>query len=112
MSESTASQQLGKAILKKTRLPESVLQEADRIVATDRGNDYGHPLDDYTRTVNMFNALTGHHLSAEEGILFMVCVKLSREQHKAKRDNRVDAAGYIKCLDMVLSEKTRRQTKA
>lgn len=85
----------------------SILEEADRLVSVDRGNDYGHPRDDYGRTVRAFNALTGHDLTPEQGILFMVCVKLSRQQHKQKRDNLVDAAGYLKCLDIAINDMDR-----
>jgi hypothetical protein len=35
----------------------------------------------------------------------MICLKLSREQNKPKRDNLVDIAGYINCLHMVIEEK-------
>jgi hypothetical protein len=31
----------------------------------------------------------------------MACVKMSREAFKPKRDNRVDAAGYIECADLI-----------
>lgn len=43
----------------------------------------------------------------EEGVLFMVCVKLSRETHLPKRDNRVDACGYINCLDKIAERRAR-----
>lgn len=87
---------------------ESVCAEADRLVSTVRNQDYGHPLEDYTRTANIFNAVTGHKITALDAIKFMVCVKLSREQHKHKRDNLVDACGYIKCLDWSITEQENR----
>lgn len=77
---------------------ETVLQEAQRLVYGDRGRDYGHPTEDYTRTVRIFNAMTGHNLSPMEGMLFMVAVKLSRFKNKATRDCLVDAAGYLECI--------------
>jgi hypothetical protein len=80
---------------------ESILQEADRLTNGDRNKAYGHPFDDYSKTVGAFNALTGRNLTVEEGIIFMVCVKLSRETHAPKRDNRVDACGYMNCLQKV-----------
>lgn len=35
----------------------------------------------------------------------MVCLKLSRQMNKPKRDNLVDAAGYVNCLDMIIKKK-------
>lgn len=87
---------------------ESILAEAMKLTSGDRNKAYGEPLDDYGKTVAAFNALTGHNLTVEQGVLFMVLVKLSREQHRPHRDNRVDAAGYIRCLDEVIQEKARR----
>lgn len=83
---------------------ETVCQEADRLVSSDRGNDYGHPYDDYKRTTETFNALSGHNLSPLDGIMFMVCVKLSRLRHKFKRDSLVDAIGYLKCFEMSIKK--------
>lgn len=93
--------------------PESVCQEADRLVSGDRGAAYGHPFDDYTKTGTIWGAIL--HGWAKEAaaspvpvavppdlaILCMIGVKLSREVHASKRDNRVDTCGYAKCLDMV-----------
>lgn len=46
----------------------------------------------------IFNAMTGRDLTAEEGIRFMVAVKLSRMAvSPGKRDHAVDAAGYLDC---------------
>jgi hypothetical protein len=82
------------------RTGNSILSEAEHLTTHDRNQSYGHPSDDYGRVTGAFNALTGHKLTTQQGILFMVCVKLAREAYKPKRDNRVDAAGYLNCLDM------------
>jgi hypothetical protein len=91
---------------------ESILMEAFALVHGNRGADYGHPLDDFSRTAAIATALLEAKLkaplAAEDVALFMVAVKLSRECNKPKRDNRVDGAGYFETLDMVRVERERR----
>lgn len=87
---------------------ETALDEAKRLVHGVRGGSYGHPLDDYTRTAAIWSAILGHDITAEQAILCMCAVKISREVNKAKRDNRVDLAGYAECLEMCYVERERR----
>ncbi len=87
---------------------ETVLQEAQRLVYGDRGAAYGHPLDDYTRTAALWSPILGVPVTAEQAILCMIQVKISRECHAPKRDNRVDIGGYSECLDRVDQERKRR----
>lgn len=82
----------------------SVLQEADALINGSRNGDYGPPRQDYLCAVHMYRAWSVHKYpdgarieSPEDGLMFMVFVKLSREAHKHKRDNLVDAAGYLGC---------------
>ena len=87
---------------------ETVLQEAQRLVHGDRRAAYGHPLDDYTRTAALWTAILGQPVTAEQAILCMVAVKISRECNAPKRDNRTDGAGYFECLDLAHEERVRR----
>lgn len=91
---------------------ESILEEAQRLTHGTRNVDYGHPLDDYTRTAGIVSAMLAHKLmsplTAHEMALVMVCVKLSREQNAPKRDNRTDGAGYFWVADQCLQEAKRR----
>lgn len=91
----------------------SILQEAHSLTHGDRGVDYGKPIDDYTRTAALVSALLGHKLkeplTASEMALAMVCVKLSRQIHRPKRDNTVDGAGYFWVAQECLDEAARRQ---
>lgn len=81
---------------------ESALQEAQRLVHGNRGADYGHPIDDYTRTGRMWGAILGiGDIDPRIACLMMAAVKISREVNKTKRDNRVDLAGYAECAQMV-----------
>lgn len=90
---------------------ESPLEEALRLTTGDRQSAYGHPLEDFSRTAGLWTALLGAKLRSpitpEEVALAMVCVKMSRQQNKAKRDNIVDMAGYVNCLHMVIEEQDR-----
>ncbi len=48
------------------------------------------------KTVQAFNALTGHEITEEQGWLFMVCLKAARSQQGAYRaDNYEDGAAYF-----------------
>jgi hypothetical protein len=88
-----------------------IISEAFNLVTGDRQNDYNHPLDDYTRTADIFRAMTGIKLTAEEAVMFMIAVKLSRLSNEIKKaldvpDNTRDAIGYLGCLNMI--RRTRR----
>lgn len=89
----------------------NVLEEAASLVYGDRNADYGHPLDDFTRTGKMWGALLGIEVSPEMVGLMMMCVKISREVNKPKRDNMVDAAGYAATVELVHTEVARRSAE-
>lgn len=85
--------------------PENILEEALNLTEGARNDDYGHPYHDFTRTAGMWSALFDDRLleplEPQDVAMAMICVKLSREMNKAKRDNRVDMAGYANTLQMV-----------
>jgi hypothetical protein len=83
-----------------------ILDEAFKLVSKDRQGSYGHPLDDYTKVIEIFKSLTGNDLTVYEALLFMVSVKLARlrtnlELSKVHHDSLVDALGYLTCIKMV-----------
>ena len=90
------------AVTFKALESESILNEAERLVGGDRGKDYGHPIDDFTRTGRMWGAIIGcPDVPPDRVAMCMVALKMSRECNAPKRDNRTDMAGYTKTLDMV-----------
>ena len=80
---------------------QTILEEAQGLVRGDRAKQYGDAGESYGRIASMFSTLTGKEITAAEAVTFMILVKLDREQHRPKRDNRVDGAGYFEVLDQV-----------
>lgn len=91
-----------KASVAVDRTDETILQEAQRLVHGNRGADYGHPIDDYTRTGRMWGAILGiPDIDPRICCLMMAAMKISRETNKHKRDNLTDLSGYAECASMV-----------
>lgn len=82
-----------------------ILQEADKIAGQDRSRDYGHPHPNHKRIAQIWSVqlelILKRPILPREVALMMVGLKLAREINTPKRDNLVDAAGYIKCVDMI-----------
>lgn len=83
-------------------------EEAAKLVMGPRGDFYDHPYDNFTRTARMWSGLLyskllpDEEVTAEDVALCMVSLKLAREVFRHKRDNIVDAHGYLITFDMVL----------
>ena len=86
-----------------------ILGEAHRLITGPRHQQYAHPLEDYTKVVQIFYGLTGIELSVQEALCFMVAVKMarlrtSRERGQLHHDSLLDAIGYLGCMNMVAQE--------
>ena len=86
--------------------PETVCEEADRIVSGDRGPQYGHPAANFTMTADLWNAwlkprFDSIDLEPEDVAAMMVLLKMARQSNRPKRDNLTDVCGYTKTWDMV-----------
>lgn len=83
----------------------SILVEADEIAGEDRSRDYGHPKQNHERIAAIWNVQLGDKLKqpieAREVALLMIGLKLAREANTPKRDNLIDIAGYVKCVEMI-----------
>lgn len=99
-------------------MTDSISLEAHRIVHGSRQSDYGHPLDNWTLTADLFTAQLraklkpGETITAEDAILLMVQVKVARHINRPHRDSRVDIAGYAEALDLCVTERERRAVEA
>lgn len=86
----------------------NILKEADGLIHGERGKDYGHPLDDFSKTARMWEAIFRVPVTAEMVALAMVCVKISRYMNAPKRDSLVDGAGYFGTIEMIEEERNVR----
>ncbi len=100
-------------VLDKYQEP-SILEEAEKIVGSDRQLQYGHPSNDFARTADMWTGLFRDKL-AKHNIFYpedvakaQICLKLSREMNVHKRDNIVDIAGYAKCIELIWDKRNRQ----
>lgn len=89
--------------------PHDLATFAADLVAGDRNDEYGHPLDDFSRAALIWQAILGCEVSAEQVALCMIGVKISREVHRPKADTVVDGVGYFLTLAMVREERARRE---
>lgn len=86
-------------------------EEAARIVLGPRGAFYDTPLRNFDRTGLIWSGILsdklvpGTILTAEDVALCMVGVKIAREAFRHKRDNIVDAHGYLLTLEMVREDR-------
>ncbi len=73
--------------------------EANSLVNGDRQADYGTPKENYGGIAQVWSGLLQMKLKTpitpEEAALMMVGLKLQRQAMKHKRDNLVDAHGYL-----------------
>lgn len=77
----------------------SILLEAEGLVGGDRQESYGDPQVSFERAAKIASQMCGYTVTAKDVVCVMVALKLSRESHKHKRDNLVDACGYLELLN-------------
>ena len=81
---------------------QSILKEADEIV-NDRTRGYEPAEDSFKNISQIASAIRRKNITPRDVSAVMIALKLSREQYAHKRDNNVDAAGYIQ-IDHLLAE--------
>ena len=77
-------------------VPETILEEAQRLVHGNRGADYGHPIEDYTRTGRLWGALLGiPDIDPRICCLMMAAMKLVAARTIREQINALRAKGLI-----------------
>ena len=84
----------------------SVLEEAHGIIYGDREATYGDPGINLRRIAALWTAYLSNKsgdaaLTADDVAMMMVLLKIARQQHQTKRDNLVDACGYLALIERV-----------
>ena len=81
---------------------ESICDEAKDITENNRMKEYGHPIDKFSDIARFWNSYLVNKLGDKKTInhkdvaIMMTLLKIAREQSKHKRDNLVDAIGYLR----------------
>ena len=72
-----------------------ILEKADEFISASRDEIYGDPARNHERVAEMWSAILGIDVKAEEVALCMIAVKMSRLcQTPQHEDSWVDIAGY------------------
>jgi|TARA_Y100000296_G_scaffold85925_1_gene124066 hypothetical protein len=84
-----------------TDLEKPILDEAREIVVERSTNheNYGEFSESMSRARLIFIGMTGKELPLEDMYKMLVALKMSRESFHHKRDNLVDACGYLQGLE-------------
>lgn len=87
---------------------ESILQEADKIIHGQRREDYGGPLESFTRIAALWSPILGVEVSPDQVALCMIGLKIARAMNGMQRDSLVDIAGYAGCIELMQDERASR----
>ena len=90
----------------QTQQASNILEEADKLTSQDRREEYGHPKDNFDDIATMWTAILHTTVTRLEVINCMIALKLCRARQGYKRDTYVDIAGYARCAEMVIEDKT------
>jgi hypothetical protein len=81
---------------------DDIFELAKKLVTNDRLQQYGHPSKNFKDIGRIWGAILQiDDISASKVALMMAGLKLARESFLPKKDNRVDAVGYLHIADML-----------
>jgi hypothetical protein len=72
-----------------------ILLEAHALINAARQEEYGPPAESFRRVAAMWSAYLGRPVTGRDVAVCLALLKFSREAHQHKRDNLLDAAGYV-----------------
>jgi hypothetical protein len=82
--------------------PRTILDDAARLTSNDRQKVYGHPRANFGQTAELWSAILGAKVTAEQVALCMIAAKISRLcKTPDHRDSWVDIAGYARTGEML-----------
>ena len=86
----------------KEAVPESITDEAQKIINGPRRDDYGPVEESFQQIATMWSALFGKEITSKDVALAMICLKVCRESGpKHTRDSLVDIVGYTLLLEKI-----------
>ena len=81
--------------------PTNFLAEVAQLVEGDRQRDYDHPSVNFGRIAQMWSIYLKKKVTSRDVAWLMVLMKVARDMGTPKRDNLLDAAGYVYCADII-----------
>lgn len=72
-----------------------ILLDATNTVTLDRNDQYGEPENSFPMIADLWSAYLGADITPEQVAWMMVLLKAARAENGYKRDNYIDAAGYV-----------------
>lgn len=84
---------------------EEILRTAADLVSGPRKKQHGEVRDVFETATALFNIETGVEIAPEDGIMFMVCLKIARISNgNFNIDDYIDACGYLALLGQLAGE--------
>lgn len=84
----------------------TILEEAQELTYGERQNQYGDAHINYGNIAKLWSVILKTEVTPEQVCLCMVMLKVARQVNKHKRDNIVDAAGYLALIEKMEVERS------